>query len=177
MKKLYFTSSTIFMTSDFEYGIFGLFKTETDVFDENGKTILHESVYKNNMSDELIEELFKLNSSCVIIPYYFCKEVIKGKPKKNISSITDEIDYTDISACTHEVWRDGKKIVYNTPSYRETEEYTTYKQAKSAIRSKALERYKDNSDISQRINTTINFYDGSFYNLSEINKKKNLLGR
>lgn len=85
----YFKSYTKYI-GDGNSGIslWNLFQTETEIFDETGKIILHELVYGNKMSEQLREIINSINGP-VITPYDLCEDIVRGKDKKSISCITD----------------------------------------------------------------------------------------
>lgn len=157
--KLYFTSYTKYI-NDGNSGIssWNLFQTETEIFDETGKTILHELVYTSEISEQLREIIYSVNGP-VITPYDLCEDIVNGKDKKSISYITDVIDAGDISGYSRETYRNEKEIITEDGSNEYLDHYASTQEAKKAMRIEAKERF--NSE-EPRIKSSISFDDESF---------------
>lgn len=157
--KLYFKSYTKYI-GDGNSGIslWNLFQTETEIFDETGKIILHELVYGNKMSEQLREIINSINGP-VITPYDLCEDIVRGKDKKSISCITDVIDADDISGYSRETYRNEKEIITEDGSNEYLDHYASTQEAKKAMRIEAKERF--NSE-EPRIKSSISFDDESF---------------
>lgn len=97
----YFKSYTKYI-GDGNSGIslWNLFQTETEIFDETGKIILHELVYGNKMSEQLREIINSINGP-VITPYDLCEDIVRGKDKKSISCITDVMWFSWLQCIIH----------------------------------------------------------------------------
>ena len=167
MKNLYFTSYTKYI-NDGNSGIplWNLFQTETNIFDETGKTILHELVYASKMSEQLREIINSINGP-MIKPYDLCEDIVSGKKKKSISCITDVIDADDISGYSRETYItsdsiDGIKIITENGSNKYVDYYNSKEEAEKIMRVEAKERF--NSE-QPRIKSSISFDNESFFKL------------
>lgn len=165
--KLYFKSYTKYI-GDGNSGIslWNLFQTETEIFDETGKIILHELVYGNKMSEQLREIINSINGP-VITPYDLCEDIVRGKDKKSISCLTDVIDADDISGYSRETYItsdsiDGIKIITEDGSNKYVDYYNTKEEAEKIMRVEAKGRLTSKQD---RIKSSIEFVDESFFKL------------
>lgn len=165
--KLYFKSYTKYI-GDGNSGIslWNLFQTETEIFDETGKIILHELVYGNKMSEQLREIINSINGP-VITPYDLCEDIVRGKDKKSISCITDVIDADDISGYSRETYItsdsiDGIKIITEDGSNKYVDYYNSKEEAEKIMRVEAKGRLTSKQD---RIKSSIEFVDESFFKL------------
>lgn len=165
--KLYFKSYTKYI-GDGNSGIslWNLFQTETEIFDEQGKTVLHELVYTSEMSEQLREIIYSVNGP-VITPYDLCEDIVNGKDKKSISCITDVIDAGDISGYSRETYItsdsiDGIKIITEDGSNEYVDYYNSKEEAEKIMRVEAKGRLTSKQD---RIKSSIEFVDESFFKL------------